>query len=148
MTHDKTGNGIVLGAHDGLGRSRDYLEWRFRSEAKGVSCQYFEVWNDAGPQSLLRLGCAYFTVLVLDNASRQYEELLCIHCDPDDDSDVKRGTHLHVTKCYDPIPKCHFPLNYGHLEDVLSSIHKLDEAMGNVIACVAAEVIPRFPTTA
>ena len=146
LTHDKAGNGMVLGAHDGHVRDKDYREWYFRSSAKNVWCQYFEVWNDTEPQNRLSLVRAYFTVFIADRATGQFEELLCIHCDPNDESDMKRGPHLHVTKAIDPLPKCHFPLNYSHLDHVLTSIQTLHDAMYKAIVIVAKEVIPRFPT--
>ena len=145
ITRDKSGNGIVLAAHSGLGTDRDYRNWRFRSKAKDVWCQYFEIWIDAGPQSQLRLFRAYFTLLLIDEASGRFEEVLCIHCDPDEESDMKRGPHLHVMKATHPLPKCHFPLNYSHLNEVLESIQTLNTAMCKAIAIVAIEVIPRFP---
>lgn len=144
VTHVRFGHGIVLGAHDGRGKSRDYRDWHFRSEAKDVWCQYFEVWTDTDSRSRLSLACAYFTLFLINRENKKFEEVLCIHCDPDDRSDMKRGPHLHVTKADDPIPKCHFPLNYGHLDDVLTSIQTLHEAMRKAITMVAKEVIPRF----
>ncbi|MGB2987603.1 MAG: hypothetical protein WBE26_17190, partial [Phycisphaerae bacterium] len=98
ITHDKSGNGTVLGAHDGPRGNRDYSEWYFRSSAKDVWCQYFEIWSDADPQSQRRLVCAYFKLSVINPENKTLEEFLCIHCDPDDQSDMKRGPHLHVTK--------------------------------------------------
>lgn len=148
MTHDKSGNGIVLAAHSGRGAGRDYRDWRFRSKARDVWCQYFEVWTDADPQNRLSLTRAYFTLFLINREQNQLEELLCIHCDPGDQSDMKRGPHLHVTKAVHPLPKCHFPLNYSHLNDVLKSIQTLDTAMCKAIRIVATEVIPRFPANA
>ncbi len=148
MTHAWPGNGIALGAHDGAVTDRDYRGWRFRSRAKDVWCAYFEVWHHAGPRIPLSLACAYFTLFVTNRESKTLEELFCIHCDPDDQSDMKRGPHLHVTKACHPLPKCHFPLNYSHLNHVLESIETLNTAMCNAIAIVATEVLPRFPANA
>lgn len=148
MTHSKSGNGIVLAAHSGHGTDRDYRNWRFRSKAKDVWCQYFEVWSDADSRIQLSLVCAYLTLFLINRVNQKFEELLCIHCDPDDQSDTKRGPHLHVMKAVNPLPKCHFALNYSHLNDVLESIQTLDRAMCKAIAIVAKEVIPRFPANA
>ena len=148
ITHDRSGNGMVLGAHDGHVTDRDYRGWHFRSSAKGVRCQYFEVWIDADPRSRLTLYRAYFKLSVINRVDNMFEEFLCIHCDPDDQSDMKRGPHLHVTKGDDPLPKCHFPLNYGHLNEVLKSIQTMHAAMCEAIMIVAKEVIPRFTANA
>lgn len=148
ITYDKHRNGMVLGVHDGPVTDRDYRKWRFRSIAKDVWCKYFEVWNDDDPRSGFSLARAYFTLFITNRENNQLEELLCIHCDPDDQSDMKRGPHLHVTKAAHPLPKCHIPLNYGHLNDVLKSMQTLDRAMCKAIVIVATEVIPRFPANA
>ncbi len=120
----------------------------FRTGARGVWAQYFEVWSPEDVrQKSWTLNAAYLTILELDRNNNT--EILGIHCDPTDRSNepissFKRGPHLHVKCAREPLPKSHFPLNYGHLSDVLRDCNALTKALEDAIFIIRTEVLERF----
>ena len=138
----------VLAAHDGLVGGEHYRDWMFRTGAPAVWGQYFEIWSpeDVGQRSWT-LQAAYLTILEIRKSGRT--EILGIHCDPADGSSeptrsFKRGPHLHVTCAREPLPKSHFPLNYGHLSNVLQDSAALTKAIRDAVFVVRREVLERF----
>lgn len=115
----------------------------FRTSTQVLRCRYYEQWQ-VSTHSTFRLYRAYFTLLEVVRAAREYDELLCIHTDPADNSDLKRGPHLHVSCAPDPMQRCHFPLEFGFLEVVLKDCDSLTIAMQRAINVVARDVLPRF----
>ena len=144
----KVARGKVLVAHDGKKIQESYREWSFRSHARDIWCRYFELWIPITSEGEWYLNRAYLTILRTNYQTRSLEEYLCIHCDPNDTSDEpgsshKRGPHLHVEMAEPPIPDCHFPLNLGHLEQVLSSVDSLTEALQQTIEVLSHEFLAR-----
>lgn len=138
----------ILAAHDGHIGGVHYRDWMFRTGAPAVWGQYFEVWSpEDARQHSWNLRAAYLTILELGKDTRT--EILGVHCDPADGSSepmrsFKRGPHLHVKCAREPLPKSHFPLNYGHLNDVLRDAAALTKAIRNAIFVVRREVLERF----
>lgn len=140
--------GRVIAAHGGDPSGSDYLEWKFRSFAKPIWCQYYEIWKPKN-NNFLHLIRAYLHIYQSDPTSHSLKEILCIHCDPDDESDepirtFKQGPHLHVKAAREPLPKCHFPLNLDNLNRVLSSRRSLTQAFEQAINVVCKEVLKRY----
>jgi hypothetical protein len=97
-----------------------------------------------GSWSLL---AAYLTIVELDRSNSV--EILGIHCDPteagpDPQRSFKRGPHLHVKCAREPLPKSHFPFNYGHLDQVLRDCSALTKALKDAMCVVKNEVLVRF----
>lgn len=138
----------VLAAHEGGVSTDHYRNWMFRTGAKGLWAQYFEIWAPASTrQASWSLHAAYLTILELDRNSSV--EVLAVHCDPTDtgaepQGSFKRGPHLHVKCAREPIPKSHFPFNYGHLDQVLRDCDTLTKALEDALLVVKTEVLTRF----
>lgn len=140
---DSPGGTIVLVVRDKtLGRS-GYRQESFRTSVDALRCQYFELWraSTGGKRVLNR---AYFTLLEVVVDSHEFRELLCIHTDPTDEDELKQGPHLHVKRASEPIPHCHFPLEFGFLAQVLKNCDSLTKAMGRAISVIGRDVLPRY----
>ena len=142
--------GKAVAAHDGLASGSDYRDWRFWTSARDLLCQYFELWRPSQGGRCLLLHRAYLNVFWLNRQTHSTEELVCVHCDPGDASQeptcrYKRGPHLHVMKAEEPLPHCHFPLNLGQLDDILTSADSLTGAMEMAVGVISDEVLSRFP---
>jgi hypothetical protein len=139
----------VLAIHDNDRPETDYHEWRSRTFVGEVWCQYFERWIPFESDKRWYLERAYFHLYRTNQRERTLEQFLCIHSDPNcaDIARMKRlrsGPHLHVLKAPAPIPDCHFPLNLGHLEAVLSSRPSLTMALQAAIQMICDDVLSRF----
>jgi hypothetical protein len=144
----KVNGGRVLVAHDNTRIGESYRDWTFRTFAKNFWCKYFELWKQIGQTQEWYLERAYLTILRPDIPNHDFDEYLCIHCDPNDLSaepfgSYKRGPHLHVEMAEAPIPDCHFPLNLGHLQEVLSSVNSLTEALRQAVEVLSHEFLAR-----
>ncbi len=140
---DPPGGSTALVVTDAKTGRLQYREESFRTSVKVLRCRYFELWRIAGGK-ILSLDRAYFTLVEVVPSTTEFRELLCIHTDPDDDNELKRGPHLHVSCAPPPISHCHFPLDLGFLKAVLKDCDSLTTAMQRAIAVVASDVLPRF----
>lgn len=120
-----------------------YRDESFRTSVDLIRCRYFELWKSEGSSNLI-LDRAYFTLVTAVPETHGFSELLGIHSDPADVSNLKQGPHLHVSCAKDPIPHCHFPLDLGALNSVLSDCSTLTDALARAINTVATDVLPRF----
>jgi len=139
----------VIAAHDGLPNNINFSEMYFKTFAADISGQYYELWKPIDQQEKLRLDRAYLNIFIVNRNTHKYDKLIAIHCDPYEENNelsclYKRGPHLHVQKAEHPIPKCHFPLNLTDLDNVLSSINNITEALKNAIKIVQDEVLKRY----
>lgn len=137
--------GRMLVAHDGKAVDGSY----FRTFCCDIRCRYHEVWRPFRGGKDHFLYQAYLSVCLLDRITHALPEILCIHCDPEEDpstaqSTYKRGPHLHVEKADSPVDKCHFPLNLCHLRKTLESHSSLTRALGAAIHVVRNEVVRRY----
>lgn len=140
--------GKIIGAHEGALASSSYRNWHFRTFVREFWCQYFELWYLLQGKREWYLDRAYLNVFRLRAGPRVLEEFVCVHCDPDDDGaeplrSYKRGPHLHVIRAEAPIPKSHFPLNLGHLKEVLVNVETLSRAIEQAVRVVCEEVLRR-----
>ncbi|MFI5387208.1 MAG: hypothetical protein ACHQ50_13945 [Fimbriimonadales bacterium] len=132
-------------------RPDDYHDWRFPIKAAPrVWFHYFEIWTRTNLGRHCSLNRAYLHLYI--KKERDLDPLLCVHsdpleqpADPEDERlrwqcEFKRGPHLHVSTAGD-LAHCHFPLNYGHLDSVLSSIEDLTKAMADAVQIVRREVV-------
>ena len=123
---------------------RRYREMRFRTRAQGLWAQYFEIWRERPGQDRLALEQICLNVYSVRSASDVLHPLVSIHSEPTDTSDMKKGPHLHVVQAEDPLPHCHFPLDYGRLDGVLKSAQSLTDALRNAVTILDKEVVARF----
>ena len=133
----------VLVATDDQAGAGPYSGESFRTSTGILRCRYYELWRGSA-RGIFSLERAYFTLLEVVRATHEYRDLLCIHTDPNDENDLKQGPHLHVSCAPDPIPRCHFPLEFGFLDTVLTDCDSLSSAMRRAIQVVARDVLPRF----
>jgi hypothetical protein len=150
LVKDKQRGGKVFAAHDGHALSGDFRDWAFRTFAPDIWCRYFELWRPlAAGRDQWHLFCAYLTLAKTDRVRQCLVEVACVHCDPTDNStepigSYKRGPHLHVELADDPLPRAHFPLNLGHLKEVLASPANVTKALTDAVAVVSHEVVARY----
>ena len=138
----------IICAHRG-GPSLDHTSTWFNTSANEIQAQYHEIWYPKDGEHEWWLERAYFGLRRSLTALAKVEEILCIHSDPlCEDTDplgsYKRGPHLHVSIPQSPVAKAHFPLNLGHLEEVLASCDDLSRAISLAIKVVHDEVVCRF----
>jgi hypothetical protein len=133
----------VLVATDQAQGSRPRKGESFRTSVKSLRCNYSEEWRVV-EHDTFALHHAYFTLLRVKQSSTEFDEILCLHTDPGDDAEFKKGPHLHVSCAEQPIPHCHFPLDLGSLPTVLKDSDALTSAIARAIRVVAEEVVPRF----
>lgn len=140
----------ALSAHDGSGGGDNFNTWYFRTYAKNILAQYYELWKPGDQPGKLKLWRAYLHLVIDNRTTQNYDKLVAIHCDPYDDCDeplrsYKRGPHLHVENAEQPIPNSHFPLNLMELNNILSSINNITKALELAIQVLCNEVLNRYP---
>jgi len=145
----KVRSGTALVAHDGVRDEYDYRACRFRSRKARIEGNYFEIWVPDPTWRRMYLKRAYLTLLLRNDTRRSADELLCIHCDPDDASEgptrhYKRGPHLHVRMAQAPLPRCHFALCLTSMDNVVTSAASLTAAFGEAALMISHEVLERF----
>lgn len=153
---------VVIGTHDGSPAGSDYRHWTFSTVRPDVRAQYFERWlkfEERG-QELWFLERAYLNIFKVDRTTRGLDEILCLHCDPDDapdenlkDEDLdkyqkllkqsyyKKHPHLHVVAADAPFPHAHLALHVGFMEQVLSSAGALSEVFRHAVQMIKDEVL-------
>ncbi len=141
--------GKAFVAHDGLSPREDYRDYPFRLKDSQLECTYNEVWLPVSGASRWVLVRAYLTLFVINLQLRESEQLLCVHCDPADESheptrSYKIGPHLHLAEARPPLPRCHFPLCLTNLDEVLRSPKSLTEALRKTAEVLQNEVVARF----
>ena len=141
--------GRIISGHAGGSAHSDHRSLWFPTFTSNVQGEYFEIWYPTDGEEQWMLERAYFTLRRVARPMATYQEILCVHCDPlaTDGEPVrtyKRGPHLHVVVAETPVPDAHFPLNLGHLNEVLASIQSLTAAMRTAIEVVCNEVVSRM----
>ncbi len=141
--------GKVLAAHDGEPDGSDFHSWQCRTTAKTVWFTYFELWKPTAQRENWFLDRAYMHLFRADADTRTLIQMLCVHADPNCEDAMplrllKRGPHIHVSTAEAPLPECHFALNFGHLQRVLSNSARFTRAFRDAIHMVADDVIIRF----
>jgi hypothetical protein len=113
---------FIIAAHDGSGRSIiDYKQFVFSTITPDYLGQYYEIWDQIqGKQDDWCLNRAYFHLIEFNRNTRKPNELLALHCDPNEPDDAehaiyKRVPHIHVVETRFPISRAHFSLDCeGH----------------------------------
>lgn len=152
----------VIGTHDGSPPGSDYREWTFATVRSDMRAQYFERWlkYEERGRELWYLERAYLHIFKKDRESRDYEQILCLHCDPNDAPDekekeknpekyqrltkqsyYKRHPHLHVIAAEAPFPHAHLALHVGYIERLLASVSELTEAFKHAVQMIRDEVM-------
>jgi len=143
------GGGKVLASHDGESDTSDFHSWRCRTTKKELWFTYFELWKETTDRATWFLDRAYFHLYRADRDTRSLVQILGVHADPNCTDAMplrllKRGPHVHVLMAEEPLPACHFPLNFGHLQNVLSSSPRFTRAIRDAVQVLADDVIVRF----
>jgi len=122
----------------------------FATSSNSIQAQYHEMWYPQNGEREWVLARAYFSLRrVISSSLGSTEDILCIHSEPHWEAEglpglCKKGPHLHVSAAKHPIPKVHFPLTLGHIEQVMESCDTLSAAMSLALQVVQEEVVPRF----
>jgi hypothetical protein len=134
---------ITVAASDQQGE--DVARWRFRTENKALWCSYREEWEiTGGRKCALRQAC--FGIHMRNLATRGEDELLSVHCEPQEDTDsvcskCKHGPHLHVAGVN---VKSHFPLDIWWLNNRNGNLNAVTTTMKEILLALEAEVIQRM----
>ncbi len=140
---------IAIGVYTGLRPSSVIREWRFPTKIKGVRANYYEIWRPlmVRGQPSFFLHQAYLTLFQKESPNNE-KELLALHCDPDEPDSrtalYKRGPHVHIKAAAQPIPKAHFALAKGQLDQVLSNVSSLTNFLAMGVQMIDDEVLTRF----
>lgn len=136
----------IIGVHDGSPVQPHYRDWRFATFINDYRGMYFELWKrlDSFKYNLETACLSIYQTI--DSHTQEEREFLSLHCDPTVSNDAphaiyKRGPHLHIKTADDPIPRAHIALNRCHLDDILSSIQFLSEAIGHAIKMLKEEIL-------
>jgi hypothetical protein len=140
--------GRILAAHDGLRTARQYRDWRFRTTFRDIQCQYFELWSALASGRQWALDRAYLHVFLIDRDTRQENELIAVHADPNNvDADplrtIRKGPHLHVKRLESWMQRAHFSLTLGYVDRAVASAAEFTRVVSEAIALVGGEVIDR-----
>ena len=136
----------IIGVHDGSPPQSDFTEWRFATLVHNLQGAYYEIWIRLSDESWY-LRQAYLSMHRTDRTSASNTvKFIALHCDPNEPDEAshaiyKKGPHLHIQAADDPIPRAHIALCVGHLNDVLSSVDYLSEAMGLAVRMLREEVL-------
>lgn len=145
--------GRAIGVHQGQKGPLSYREWRVSLITSVVSVGYFEIWQYSkglrNPVCYL-LQKAYLHIY-LPSPSGVDQELLFLHCDPQEPQDTphyryKVGPHLHFEIAGPPWKDAHIPLCDGWQEEVLQGLDDLDKAIARGVDFIADQFIPLVQT--
>jgi len=137
--------GKVIAAHDGNNLQEHYRAWKFRTINPKVWCSYHELWKPISGKQDWFLYQSYLS-LFMHAEDFHLKEIICLHCDPQEEQNrFKKGPHLHIVAAEHPISRSHFPLNYSHLDEILSDCHSLMDAIGNGVQILRNEVVEKYP---
>jgi hypothetical protein len=137
---------FVLGVHQGA-PPLAYRDWRFSTYRREFRCNYFEIWEPLGERSdRYVMNRAYFTLFRVSGRPLKEYDVVALHADPilgDDEAHVlyKRGPHLHVISAGDPLSHAHIALNKGHLEETLSTIENLSDAIASAVLMIREQIV-------
>lgn len=135
---------LIIATYDGTQPTSDYRQWRFSTFVPRFKAMYFERWmRTADNEEYWYLDRAYLSIFHLFDRNDE-REFICLHSDPNADDEkkmYKKGPHLHIIAAQDPLPHAHFALNLGHLEDVLTSIDTLSDAIDIALNMLKEEVL-------
>jgi hypothetical protein len=138
----------VLAAHDGIQLARSYRDWRFRTASRDIQCQYFELWTAVTSGREWFLDRAYLHVFLINRQSRQEEELIAVHADPNNTDAmplqaIRKAPHLHVTQVETWLQRSHFSLTAGYVDRAVRSVTEFTRVFTEAVKIVRWEVINR-----
>lgn len=126
-----------------------YRDWRFSTYVPSFYGMYFERWLPADVKHRAwQMDRAYLSVFRLDRFSRSEEEIVAVHCDPNEADAThlryKQGPHLHVTVAEHPIPHSHIALSLAVLDSLLSSVDRMTEAIAQSVEMVNSQILGMY----
>lgn len=135
----------IIGVHTGSPPQSDYRSWRFPTFVESIYGAYFELWREDS-ENTFYLNRAYLSLLRRPRSASTEQELLALHCDPNEPDDAdhavyKRGPHLHFGTSEIPGPHAHIALNRCHLSEVLHSVETFTNAFRLAVVMIKEEVL-------
>lgn len=142
-------NQFFVGLTDRAYRSKtDHREWRFKTDNPKYHALYFERWLISSQENnIWFLERAYLHLYKIKQDTRnETYEYLALHCDPAEPEkskhfEYKVGPHLHIECAEYPLPKAHFGLNIGELDNVLRSVDELTNAISYAVSMIKDQVL-------
>jgi hypothetical protein len=141
---------LMIGVHSGPRPEVDVTDWRFSTFVSGIRAAYHERWIAVDERrKRFYIERAYLHLYRRKLHEREESEVMALHCDPNepDDSGVlkhavyKRSPHIHVTAAEQPFPHSHLALNATQIDDVLSSIDSLHNAVTSGVVLLRDQVL-------
>lgn len=142
--------GKGIGLSSGGTQAGDPDMWSFTTFVERIQGRFIEVWlpDNARADSYTCAGMS----LKLFEQHRPFDEphdIIAVHAElhldgKEDLAKFKRGPHLHVESSYDPMPRCHFPLNLANLNHVVTSIKGLNAALKDFVRVLQHDLLPRY----
>lgn len=142
----------VLSVYDHFSRTRSLRERTFKTRVDGVLCQYLEHWLPDQSYATWHLEHACLHLFATEVSGDARHELMALHSEPQQPltthaGKAKGSPHVHLKieqGRLKPLARSHFPLNYGHLDEVLQTIDTLHDALGDAVTIVVEEVLCRL----
>jgi hypothetical protein len=137
--------GIAIAVSD-ITSGPSYRDWFFRTATERIIGQYFEEWVGNETESEWKLAQACLHLFQRPSRNMAPIEVFALHCEPRSLEDslqarLKRGPHVHLRPAAEPLAHAHLPLNFGHLDAVMTSMGSLTVAMQIAIQVVLNEVV-------
>jgi hypothetical protein len=129
---------IMIGVHSGARPQFSVTDWRFSTVVRGIRAAYHERWVAVDEKrQRFYIERSYLHLYRRTDNEPDDAEIIAMHCDPNEPDDTgvlkhavyKRGPHIHVTASEQPFPHSHIALNATEIDDVLSSISSLHNAV-------------------
>lgn len=118
-----------------------------RCRARNIFVNYYEHWSFGWSRDRGRLERMYMH-LYRSDSPEELEELLALHCDPGKEirktqERCKFGPHFHVIGGGNIFQKCHIPLAYLNINDVMQSLDTLTGSFKEFVQVVEDEFCPK-----
>ena len=144
MTH------VYFVAHTGPRPISSRRDWRFSTFSPHISGGYLERWMPTDERGVTYyLDRSYLHLYRKRESENAEEELLGLHCDPNEPSDIgvynhaiyKRGPHIHIQTRHSDFHRSHIALNLMQLDLVLGSVDAITDAMRSGIKMLRDQVL-------
>lgn len=121
----------------------------FPSYVRKIHFRYHEAWRPLYTKEQWELTHVHLHLAYQEVGADLFVPILGLHCHPKSQereplNSYRVGPHLHIEKAEQPLPNCHFPLNLGHLGQVLESVDSLTDALKTAIGVICEEVVRRY----
>jgi hypothetical protein len=140
----------MIGVHSGARPDIGVTDWRFSTVVRGIRAAYHERWIAVDEKrQRFYIERAYLHLYRRRRDESEESEIIAMHCDPNEPDDsgelnhavYKRGPHIHVTASHQPFPHSHIALNATEIDNVLSSIVSLHNAVSAGVVLLRDQVL-------